>query len=62
MEKLKTLIQEYGRWKDLSIYVDRIEAHIESDFSNSLENSKALLESIGKQICEIRGLVSLPLN
>ncbi|HEX6981291.1 MAG TPA: abortive infection family protein [Balneolaceae bacterium] len=55
MEKLKNLLQEYGRWQGLSIYVERIEAHIESDFSHSLENAKALLESIGKEICKIRG-------
>ena len=52
MNKLKTVINEYGRWSDLDDYVDRIEAHIESDFSLSLENAKALLETIGKQICE----------
>ena len=51
MNKLKTVIDEYGRWSDLDIYVDRIEAHIESDFSLSLENARALLETIGKQIC-----------
>lgn len=56
MEKLKNLLEEFGRWEELSIYVERIEAHIESDFSNSLENAKALLESIGKEICEIRGI------
>ena len=52
MNKLKTVINEYGRWSDLDDYVDRIEAHIESDFSLSLENAKALLETIGKQICD----------
>ena len=51
MNKLKTAIEEYGRWADLSIFIDRIEAHIESDFSHSLENAKALLEAIGKEIC-----------
>lgn len=51
MEKLKKVIDQYGRWSILSIYIDRIEAHIEADFSLSLENSKALLESIGREIC-----------
>lgn len=51
MQKLKNTIEQYGRWSDLSIYIDRIETHIETDFSHSLENAKALLESIGKNIC-----------
>jgi len=51
MEKLKKVISQYGRWSILSTYIDRIEAHIDIDFSLSLENSKALLESIGREIC-----------
>lgn len=51
MDKLKTVIKEYGRWSELSTYVERIETHIEIDFSHSLENAKALLETIGKEIC-----------
>lgn len=56
MNKLKKVIEQYGRWADLSIYIDRIEAHIESDFSHSLENSKALLETVGKEICKQNGI------
>ncbi|MCK6462819.1 MAG: abortive infection family protein [Candidatus Pacebacteria bacterium] len=52
MEKLKKIIGQYGRWQPLEIYVQRIETHIESDFSLAIENSKALLESISKQICK----------
>ena len=51
MDKLKTVIKEYGRWSELSTYVERIETHIEIDFSHSLENAKALLETVGKEIC-----------
>lgn len=51
MERLNRLIEQYGRWADLKIYTDRIEAHIETDFSISLENSKALIETICKEIC-----------
>ena len=51
MNKLKEVIKEYGRWSELSTYVERIETHIEIDFSHSFENAKALLESVGKQIC-----------
>ena len=56
MNKLKKTIEQYGRWAELSIYIDRIETHIESDFSHSLENAKALLETIGKEICKSKGL------
>lgn len=56
MNKLREVIQEYGRWSALSTYVDRIETHIEIDFSHSIENAKALLESIGKQICIDNGV------
>lgn len=52
MERLNRLIGQYGRWADLKIYTDRIDAHIQSDFSLSLENSKALLETICKEICK----------
>lgn len=52
MIKLRTVIEEYGRWSALLMYIERIEAHIESDFSHSLENTKALIEAIGKEICK----------
>ncbi|MCF6174348.1 MAG: abortive infection family protein [Victivallaceae bacterium] len=56
MNKLKEVIKEYGFWSDLSLYIERIEAHIESDFSHSLENIKALIEAIGKEICKQKGV------
>jgi len=56
MNKLKKTIEQYGRWAELSVYIGRIETHIESDFSHSLENAKALLEAIGKEICQSKGV------
>lgn len=56
MNKLKTVIEEYSHWAGLSTYIDRIETHIEIDFSQSLENAKALLESVGKEICGKNGV------
>jgi Abortive infection C-terminus len=44
MKKLRETIEQYGRWKELEIYIDRIEGH---------------LESIGKEICTSRN-VELP--
>jgi hypothetical protein len=57
MKKLKKVIEQYGRWAVLSMYVERIETYIESDFSLCVENAKALLESIAKQICGEKGVV-----
>ena len=56
MERLKKIIEQYGRWSELDKYADRIEAHISADFSIAIENAKALLESIGKEICEAKGI------
>lgn len=51
MQKLRTALEMHSHWSALEIYVERIEAHIQSDFSLAVENAKALLESIGKEIC-----------
>lgn len=56
MDRLRKIFEEYGRWADFSIYIERIEGHISSDFSHAIENAKALLESIGKEICNQQGL------
>lgn len=56
MDKLKKTIEQYGRWTALSDYIDRIEAHVHTDFSNALENAKALLEAVSKEICKAKGL------
>lgn len=59
MEKLRSTLAQYSRWQGLAMYVDRMEAHLETDFSISVENAKALLESIGKEICDAK---SVPLG
>ncbi len=56
MERLKEIINLYGRWEPLNEYVERIEAYKESDFSLAIENMKAMLESIGKEICKTQGV------
>lgn len=55
MDKLKVKISQYSRWEPINEYIARIETYIESDFSMSLENAKALLETIGKEICNAKG-------
>lgn len=57
MDRLKRVLSQYGRWKELDTYVGRIEAYQLSDFSQALENAKALLEAIGKEICLCRGIM-----
>jgi len=56
MERLKKVIAQYGRWSDLTIYTERIEAHVATDFSQAIENAKALLETISKEICKSKGI------
>ena len=56
MERLKKVIERYGRWSELITYTDRMEAHISTDFSHAIENAKALLETIGKEICKSKGV------
>ncbi|KPZ21918.1 abortive infection family protein [Pseudomonas coronafaciens] len=57
MEKLRTTIAQYSSWQTLEIYIERMEGHLETDFSISVENAKALLESIGKEICDAKGVI-----
>ena len=56
MEKLRATLAQYSRWHELGTYVDRMEAHLETDFSIAVENAKAMLESIGKEICQAKGV------
>ena len=56
MERLKNVMAQYGRWSELTIYSDRIEAHMATDFSLAIENAKALLETIGKEVCNSKGI------
>lgn len=56
MQKLNLVIEQYGRWGGLKTYTERIEAHAQSDFSLSLENSKSLLETICKEVCKSKGV------
>ena len=52
MERLKTIIENHSRWQPLSVYVRRIEGFRDTDFTLCVENSKAMMESIAKEICK----------
>ena len=56
MERLKKVIERYGRWSKLTSYTDRIDAYKSTDFSHAIENAKALLETISKKICKSKGM------
>jgi hypothetical protein len=56
MQKIRDTLAQYSRWNALGDYVDRMEGHLEADFSTALENAKALLESIGKEICSAKAV------
>lgn len=56
MQKIRDTLAQYSRWSVLGDYVDRMEAHLDGDFSTALENAKALLESIGKEICTAKAV------
>jgi len=57
MDRLKKVIEQYGRWAILSDFTERIEASMNTDFSICIENAKALLESIGKEICHCNKVI-----
>ncbi len=52
MERLKELINNYGRWKNLSPYIIRIEYQISNDLTSAIGCTKSLLESICKTILD----------
>ncbi|WP_296277247.1 abortive infection family protein [Pseudomonas sp. UBA7530] len=57
MEKLRALVLQHHRWSGLSEYIDRIEASASIDFSLALENSKAMIETISKELCQANDVV-----
>jgi len=60
MEKLKKIIEKHRQWSELTMYTERIETYIHTDFSQALENAKALLESISKEICTLKEVEITP--
>ena len=56
MERLEVVIEQFGRWSELSIFINRIKAHVDTDFSLCVENASSLLDSICKEICKEQGV------
>ena len=55
MEKLTLIIDTYPRWQPYQVYVDRINGFQKDDFSVCIDNAKALLEGISRNICDLNG-------
>lgn len=56
MQRLKTILAKHGNWEPYNEYIVRIEGYQTTDFSLCIENSKALLEGISKEICSKKGI------
>src|SRR5437588_11459996 len=54
MEKLREIIGTYAQWQSLEDYVNRIEGYREEDCPLCVENAKAMLEAVAKEICTHR--------
>src|ERR1041385_2683281 len=52
MDKLREIIATYREWQSLEDYISRIEGFRDSDFPLCVENAKAMLEAVGKEICD----------
>ena len=56
MERLKTILKKHGNWEPYNEYIVRIEGYATTDFTLCIENSKALLEGISKEVCAKKGI------
>ena len=57
MERLKLILEKHQNWEPYKEYIARIEGYSDTDFSLCIENAKALLEGISKEICHQKGVV-----
>jgi hypothetical protein len=56
MQRLKTILKKHGNWEPYNEYIVRIEGYATTDFTLCIENSKALLEGISKEVCSKKGI------
>ena len=52
MDRLKEIVNNYSRWRNLSTHITRIEYQINDDLTSAIGSAKSLLESICKTILE----------
>lgn len=56
MQRLKIILGKHVNWEPYNEYIVRIEGYANTDFSLCIENAKALLEGISKEICNKKGV------
>lgn len=56
MQRLKSILTKHSNWEPYNEYIVRIEGYATTDFTLCIENSKALLEGISKEVCFKKGV------
>lgn len=51
MQRLKSILAKHSNWEPYNEYIVRIEGYASTDFTLCIENAKALLEGISKEVC-----------
>lgn len=56
MQRLKSILAKHSNWEPYNEYIVRIEGFASTDFTLCIENAKALLEGISKEVCVKKGV------
>jgi len=56
MQRLKSILAKHSNWEPYNEYIVRIEGFASTDFTLCVENAKALLEGISKEVCAKKGI------
>jgi len=56
MQRLKSILAKHSNWEPYNEYIVRIEGFASTDFTLCVENAKALLEGISKEVCVKKGI------
>lgn len=56
MQRLKSILTKHSNWEPYNEYIVRIEGFASTDFTLCIENAKALLEGISKEVCAKKGI------
>lgn len=56
MQRLKSILAKHSNWEPYNEYIVRIEGFASTDFTLCIENAKALLEGISKEVCVKKGI------
>lgn len=56
MQRLKSILTKHSNWEPYNEYIVRIEGFASTDFTLCVENAKALLEGISKEVCAKKGI------